>query len=101
MNEEALIQFYLANQWLVLPLFLVFVAGLAICWFGGLVAALVALGNQHWLWGLPTILLGPITGLPYALLHSEAEYAKSLMLRGLALMLAALILALLLWFAVG
>ncbi|WP_237065526.1 hypothetical protein [Microbulbifer guangxiensis] len=98
MTEEALIQFYLAHQWLVLPLFLIFVVGLAIFWFGGLVAALVALGNKQWLWGIPSIFLGPLTGLPYALLYGEAKYAKTLMLRGLALMLAALLLFLLLWF---
>ncbi|GAA5523904.1 hypothetical protein Maes01_00453 [Microbulbifer aestuariivivens] len=98
MTQDALIQFYLSNQWLVLPLFLLLVVGLAVFWFGGLIAALVALGNRDWLWGIPSIFLGPLTGLPYALRHHEAAYAKMLMLRGLAMMLAALLLLLLLWF---
>lgn len=101
MNTDTLIEFYLAHQWVVLPLLLLFITGLAICWFGGLIAALVALGNKHWLWGIPSVVLGPITGLPYALLHPEAEYAKSLMLRGLALMLAGLLALLVFWFFAG
>ncbi|MFI2810683.1 MULTISPECIES: hypothetical protein [Microbulbifer] len=98
MNQQALIEFYLAHQWLVLPVFIVLVIGVALLWFGGLVAALVALGNRQWLWGIPTIILGPFTGLPYALLYpGRAEYARTLMLRGLAMVLGALVLLLLIW----
>ncbi|WP_253868724.1 hypothetical protein [Microbulbifer sp. THAF38] len=54
-------------------------------------AALTALGNKHWIWGIVTIFLGPITGIPYALRYKEAEYARSLMLRGVWILLIGLI----------
>ncbi|WP_237058633.1 hypothetical protein [Microbulbifer sediminum] len=98
MDKQALIEFYLAHQWLVLPMFILLVIGVALLWFGGLIAALVALGNRQWFWGIPTIILGPFTGLPYALRYpGRAEYARSLMLRGLALALVSLTILLLIW----
>lgn len=98
MDQQAVIEFYLANQWLVLPVFILLVIGVALLWFGGLIAALVALGNRQWLWGIPTLILGPFTGLPYALTYpGRAEYARSLMLRGLVLALASLLLLFLVW----
>ncbi|WP_323843962.1 hypothetical protein [Microbulbifer magnicolonia] len=91
MSEKEFLEIFLANPWLFIPAFVVFVAGVTLCWFGGIAAALTALGNKRWAWGIPSIVLGPITGLPYALIYKEAEYPKSLMLKGLGLMLIAVI----------
>lgn len=91
MSEKEFLEIFLANPWLFIPSFVVFVAGITLCWFGGIAAALTALGNKRWGWGLLSIILGPITGLPYALIHKEAEYPKSLMLKGLGLLLIAVI----------
>ena len=95
--EQELLKVYLANQWLAIPIFITLVIGVTLFWFGGLMAALTALGNNRWGWGLASIVLGPITGLPYSLIYKEAEYPKSLMIKGLLLLLAGLVLVLILW----
>lgn len=97
--EKGLLEVVLANQWITIPIFIVLVIGFTLCWFGGIVAALTALGNKRWVWGILSLLLGPITGFPYALIYREAEYAKSLMIKGLALLLIALAAAGLVWVA--
>ena len=101
MSVKELLEVYLAHQWAFIPLIMVFVIGLTLFWFGGLLAGLTALGNKQWLWGISSILLGPLTGLPYALLHREAEYPKSLMVKGLGLLLAVLVLTIIVWFVVS
>lgn len=97
--EQELVEIFLSHQWVTIPIFILLVIGVTLCWFGGLVAALTALGNKRWLWGIASIVLGPITGLPYALIHREAEYARSLMVKGLALFLAGLLAAAIAWIA--
>ncbi|WP_234995040.1 hypothetical protein [Microbulbifer donghaiensis] len=97
--EKELMEVFISHQWITIPVFIVLVIGVTLCWFGGLVAALTALGNKRWLWGIVSIVLGPITGLPYALIYREAEYAKSLMLKGLALLLGGLLAACVVWLA--
>jgi len=62
-------------------------SGLAVCWFGGLIAALTALGNKRWFWGISTLFLGPITGIPYTFAYEEAIYPRSLMIKGGGLIL--------------
>lgn len=63
--------------------------GLAVCWFGGLIAALTALGNKRWFWGIATLIFGPITGIPYTFAYKEAVYPRSLMIKGGGLILLA------------
>jgi len=101
MLENELVKVLLSNQWLTIPVFIVFVVGLTLCWFGGLVAALTALGNKRWFWGVFSIVLGPITGFPYAMIYREADYARSLMIRGLLLLLVSLLAVGFLWIAAG
>ena len=60
--------------------------GIAVCWFGVLIAAVTALGNKRWFWGLSTFLLGPITGIPYTFIYKEADYPRSLMIKGVGLL---------------
>ncbi|MCO1334613.1 hypothetical protein MO867_09705 [Microbulbifer sp. OS29] len=91
MTETEIVEIFLANQWWSIIALVVFVIGVTLCWFGGLMAALTALGNKRWVWGITTIVLGPITGIPYALRYKEAEYARSLMLRGVWALLLGLI----------
>lgn len=62
-------------------------------------AALTALGNNCWSWGLTRLVFGPFAGLPYGLLYEEATYPKSLMLKGLVVILVALLLAGVVWLA--
>ncbi|MFD1215958.1 hypothetical protein [Microbulbifer celer] len=95
--EQEILQVFLANQWLTIPIFIVLVIGITLFWFGGLMAALTALGNDRWGWGLSSIVLGPITGFPYALIYKEATYPKSLMIKGLLFLLAGLVLSLIAW----
>jgi len=99
MTKQQIIELYISHPWLMLPAFIVFVIGITLCWFGGLLAALTALGNNRWGWGLLTLVLGPFTGLPYALIHKEATYPKSLMLKGVAIIAVALLLAGIAWLA--
>ncbi|WP_231758515.1 hypothetical protein [Microbulbifer elongatus] len=95
--EHEILRIFLANQWLTIPIFIILVIGVTLFWFGGLMAALTALGNNRWGWGLSSLVLGPITGFPYSLIYNEAEYPKSLMIKGLLFLLAALALSLLAW----
>ena len=95
--EQEILKVFLANQWLTIPIFIILVIGITLLWFGGLMAALTALGNNRWGWGLSSIVLGPITGFPYSLIHKEAEYPKSLMIKGLICLLAGLALSLVAW----
>ncbi|BBM01792.1 hypothetical protein [Microbulbifer sp. GL-2] len=95
MTETEIVEIFLANQWWSIIALVVCVIGVTLCWFGGLMAALTALGNKHWIWGIITIFLGPITGIPYALRYKEAEYARSLMLRGVWVLLVGLVIAVL------
>ncbi|MBY6210612.1 hypothetical protein KUV95_03545 [Microbulbifer agarilyticus] len=97
MNQQAILEFFISNQWITIPAFVILVVGVTLCWFGGLMAALTAIGNQRWVWGLVTIFLGPITGIPYSLLYREAEYPRSLMMRGLLIVLAALVIFAIAW----
>lgn len=100
MLEKELLEALLSNQWITIPIFIVFVIGFTLCWFGGIVAALTALGHRRWFWGILSIVLGPVTGLPYAVIYREADYAKSLMVKGLLLLLVALLAAGVLWILV-
>ncbi|MCQ3828757.1 hypothetical protein HXX02_04820 [Microbulbifer elongatus] len=95
--EHEILRIFLANQWLTIPIFIILVIGVTLFWFGGLMAALTALGNNRWGWGLSSLVLGPITGFPYSLIYNESEYPKSLMIKGLLFLLAALALSLLAW----
>ena len=95
--QQEILKVFLANQWLAIPIFIILVIGITLFWFGGLMAALTALGNNRWGWGLSSIVLGPITGLPYSLIHKEASYPKSLMMKGLLCLLAGLALSLVAW----
>ena len=95
--EHEILKVFLANQWLTIPIFIILVIGITLLWFGGLMAALTALGNNRWIWGLSSLVLGPITGLPYALIYKEADYPKSLMIKGLLFLLAGLALSLVAW----
>ena len=95
--EQEILKVFLANQWLTIPIFIILVIGVTLAWFGGLMAALTALGNNRWGWGLSSIILGPITGLPYSLIYKEASYPKSLMIKGLLCLLAGLALSLVAW----
>ncbi|WP_255463486.1 hypothetical protein [Microbulbifer sp. YPW1] len=95
--EHEILKVFLTNQWLTIPIFIILVIGITLFWFGGLMAALTALGNNRWGWGLSSLILGPITGLPYSLIHKEADYPKSLMLKGLMFLLAGLVLSLVAW----
>jgi len=95
--EHEILKVFLANQWLTIPIFIILVIGITLLWFGGLMAALTALGNNRWIWGLSSLVLGPITGLPYALIYKEADYPKSLMIKGLLCLLAGLALSLVAW----
>lgn len=95
--QQEILTVFLANQWLTIPIFIILVIGFTLFWFGGLMAALTALGNNRWGWGLSAIILGPITGLPYALIYKEATYPKSLMIKGLICLLAGLVLSLIVW----
>ncbi|MDP5208569.1 hypothetical protein [Microbulbifer sp. 2205BS26-8] len=93
MTETEIVEIFLAHQWWSITALVVCVIGVTLCWFGGLMAALTALGNRRWVWGIATIFLGPITGIPYALKYQEAEYARSLMLRGVWVFLVGLVIA--------
>lgn len=95
--QQEILNAFLANQWLTIPIFITLVIGITLFWFGGLMAALTALGNERWAWGLSSIILGPLTGLPYSLIYKEAEYPKSLMIKGLLCLLAGLALSLVAW----
>ena len=95
--EHEILKVFLTNQWLTIPTFIILVIGVTVSWFGGLMAALTALGNNRWVWGLSSLVMGPITGLPYALIHKEASYPKSLMIKGLISLLAGLVLSLVAW----
>ncbi len=61
------------------------VLAIAVVFFGVLAALLVALGKRRWFWALPMLLLGPFVALPYALLDTDAAYARRLLLTGLLL----------------
>ncbi|WP_246068455.1 hypothetical protein ACONUD_13225 [Microbulbifer harenosus] len=95
--QEEILKVFLTNQWLTIPIFIILVIGITLFWFGGLMAALTALGNNRWGWGLSAIILGPITGFPYSLIYKEASYPKSLMIKGLIFLLAGLMLSLIAW----
>lgn len=75
----------LSNPTIMLAVGVTGAIGLAVCWFGVLIAALTALGNKRWFWGISTIILGPVTGIPYTFAYKEAEYPRSLMIKGLSL----------------
>ena len=61
------------------------VLAIAVLFFGVLAALLVALGKRRWLWALPMLVLGPLVAIPFALLDTDAGYARRLLLTGLAL----------------
>jgi len=79
----------LSNPYILMAVGVTGTIGLAFCWFGVLTAALTALGNKRWIWGISTIILGPITGIPYTFAYKEADYPRSLMIKGLSLILLA------------
>lgn len=82
----------ITNQWIMMVGAISGVAGVVVCWFGVLVALLVALGNKRWWWGGLIILFGPFFGIPYAFVDDKAEYARSLMIKGLLMSVPALVL---------
>ncbi|NRQ41578.1 hypothetical protein HRH59_03220 [Rheinheimera sp. YQF-2] len=100
MTEKAFVEFYLSQQLFLMPLIILFSAGLTMLLFGSMVAALTALGNRNWLWGIAILLSGWVAGLPYSLLHKHADYAKSLMLKGIAVIGVSLVAACVLWLLV-
>ena len=82
------------NQWTIAIFATTAIIGLGVCWFGVIVALITALGNKKWLWGISMLFLGPLTGIPYTIISKEAEYPKSLMTKGVLLILPGLILLL-------
>ena len=87
----------LANQWLLIIAFVIAVAGITFCWFGGLMAALTALGNKRWIWGICALILGPLAGFPYSLIYKEADYPRVLMIRGFMALAAAILIVGIVW----
>jgi len=83
-------EIFLTNQWTIATFATTGIIGLGVCWFGVLVALVTALGNKKWLWAISILLLGPITGIPYSIISKEGEYAKSLMIKGVLLLLPGL-----------
>lgn len=67
----------------------VLVIGIVVCWVGSLVAMLTALGKKRWFWGIPMLFLGPLVALPYSFVDSDADYAKSLIVKGLVVVVLA------------
>ncbi len=100
MAEKAVIEFYLSQQLFLVPLILLFSVGLSLLLVGCMVAALTALGNQQWLWGIAILLSGCVAGLPYSLLHQYAWYSKSLMLRGISMVVVSWLVTYVLWLLV-
>lgn len=100
MSEKAFIEFYLSEQLFLVPLIILFSVGLSGLLIGGLVAALTVLGNKNWLWGIAILLSGSVAGLPYSLSHQYACYSKSLMLKGLSIVIVSLLATYLLWLVV-
>jgi len=75
----------LSNPYIMMAVGVTSAIGIAVCWFGVLTAALTALGNKRWFWGISTIILGPVTGIPYTFVYKEADYPRSLMIKGLSM----------------
>jgi len=88
---------FFSNQWSIAIFASVGIVGLGVCWFGALVALVTALGNKKWLWGVAILILGPVAGILYSIIYNEAEYAKSLMIKGGLLLLPGLIFVLFVW----
>lgn len=82
----------IANQWVVMLAAITVVAGVTVCWFGVLVAMVVAFGNKRWGWGILIFMFGPVFGIPYAFVDDKAEYARSLMIKGVLISAPALVL---------
>jgi hypothetical protein len=78
---------FLSNQWTIAIFAITGIIGLGVCWFGVLIALLTALGNKKWVWGISMLFLGPVTGIPYTIISKEADYPKSLMIKGAILIL--------------
>ena len=81
----------LLNQWLIMSVFILTVFGIAVCFVGVISSAITALGNKKWFWGISILILGPITGIPYSIISKEAAYPKSLMVKGVLLLIPSLI----------
>ena len=90
-------EFLLSNQWSVVIFATLTVIGLGICWFGVLVSLVTALGNKMWWWSAGILLLGPIVGIPFAVVYKEADYARSLMIKGGILAMPGLVFGLYIW----
>lgn len=82
----------ITNQWVMIIGAITGVAGVAVCWFGVLVAMLVAFGNKRWGWGILIFMFGPFFGIPFAFVYDKAEYARSLMIKGVLISIPALVL---------
>lgn len=73
------------EQWIFAFLLVIGASGLAVCYFGALITLLTALGNKRWVWSAGILVFGPLVGIPYVFSQEEADYPKSLMIKGLLL----------------
>ena len=73
------------NTFVVVVLGLGLCVGLVLTLVGTLAALLAALGMKRWLWAIPMLFLGPLVALPYVFFEPDAEYAKSLLVKGVVL----------------
>ena len=80
-----------SNQIILYIIIAAGIVGIGICLIGVLFALITALGNKHWAWGISILVLGPVTGILYSLTNKEAEYPKSLMIKGLLLLAPGLV----------
>ena len=75
----------LENQFVIVSIGAIAVVGIVVCWVGSLAAMLTALGKRRWLWAIPILLLGPLVALPYSFVDTDANYARSLVIKGFAI----------------
>jgi len=73
------------EQWMLAILLVIGASGLAVCYIGALMTLLTALGNKRWIWSAGILAFGPLVGIPYVFSQKEADYPKSLMIKGLLL----------------
>jgi hypothetical protein len=86
----------LFNPWVAFLVVIPAFFGLGLWFMGTVFAIVVALGDpqlgwKRWLWVTAMVLLGPLAAIPFAMAHPQAKYARSVLLKGTALLLPALL----------
>lgn len=95
MNE--LTEIAMGNKFEAAILITIGLLGIFICVIASLFSLLSAFGNKRWGLAVCIGVLGPLAAIPYVFMCKEAEYQKSLMIKGLITVISVVIVIFMIW----